>query len=794
MKLVYIQGRFEAVFPFSYETKDKVKAAGFRFDPSKKVWWTKDARVAKALEAYADEPAAKALGGAEAGPRVRFGWSEERGRFECRFEYNKELVASMKEAKLRWDKAEKCWWTKYASEAQALRDYADEATRARIDAGLATIEASSATSAEVDLPRPEGLEYLPYQNAGIQWLAERGMTRGLIVGDEMGLGKTIQALGLLNCQPELAKVLLVVPASLRLNWFKEARKWLVNEYKIEVATKGTEVKAKAGLVQAAERGILIVNYDLLKSLPEELEWDIVIYDEAHYMKNPEAQRTRLALGHWAKKADKEKGIKAGELVKQGIKAGRRLFLTGTPLVNRPKEVFPLLRACDPATWGSFFGFAKRYCDARNDGWGWNFNGASNLEELQARIRETVFLRRVKAEVLKDLPPKRRQVIEIPANGAASAVKAEQVAWERVAQVIEEAEAQVALAEVDRWSSEVAEDLYREAVAVLHEAYRVAFEEMAAVRHAVALAKVPYVIEHVKDAELDKVVVFCWHQDVADALMEGLAELNPVVLTGKTPMKARDEAVTRFQEDPSCKCFVGNIKAAGVGLTLTAASTVVFAELDWVPGNMTQAEDRLHRIGQCWPVLVQHLVLEGSLDCRLAKVLVEKQEVLDRATNADRLVAVEPIRLSFKAVEAIEVDPEEEAKAEARAQVWEDRAEKRAQRAQERLEGEDAGRVNRNVRKGRKAGSRLLWGWDPEDLTQARIEEIHGHIRRLASMCDGAKAQDDFGFNRSHTALGRAMAALPKLSRNQAILGYKILQTYRHTQVKMSFVLKTKLED
>jgi SNF2 family DNA or RNA helicase len=149
---------------------------------------------------------------------------------------------------------------------------------------------------------------------------------------------------------------------------------------------------------------------------------------------------------------------------------------------------------------------------------------------------------------------------------------------------------------------------------------------------VALAKLPYVIEHVKEIE-GKVVIFAHHKSVVSKLKEALGN-EAVLLVGDTKQSDRQVAVDEFQNNPSIKYFIGSIMAAGVGITLTASSNVVFAELDWVPGNITQAEDRCHRFGTIKNVLVQHLVLEGSLDSKMAKTLVQKQEVIDKALDLE----------------------------------------------------------------------------------------------------------------------------------------------------------------
>ncbi len=315
------------------------------------------------------------------------------------------------------------------------------------------------------------------------------------------------------------------------------------------------------------------------------------------------------------------------------RANRVLLLTGTPILNKPIEIQPLLAALDEKEFGNFFAFAKRYCAAHQKQAGrrlvWDFSGASNLPELQERMRSTVMVRRLKKDVLKELPAKRRQIVNLALNGAADAVRKEQAAFEKHESTLADLRTDLDLAHA---AGNV--EAYEVAASKLQSATAVAFTEISRARHAVAMAKVPHVIEHVQgmlEEGVEKVVLFAHHHDVVDALA---AEFSGecVVLTGKTDMAGRQAAVDAFQNDPSVRVFIGSITAAGVGLTLTAASNVVFAELDWVPANVSQAEDRCHRIGQTESVHVQHLVLDGSLDAKMANVIVAKQAVADSALD------------------------------------------------------------------------------------------------------------------------------------------------------------------
>jgi len=216
---------------------------------------------------------------------------------------------------------------------------------------------------------------------------------------------------------------------------------------------------------------------------------------------------------------------------------------------------------------------------------------------------------------------------MPPNGCAKYLEAE-----RQAQVCHEAALREARAAVELAKAMDDEGAYRNAIDRLRDASRVAFEEIARVRHGTSVAKVPYVVEHLRGAS-GKCVVFCHHYDVIDDIKAELGDAA-VVADGTVPTAERQAAIERFQTDPTCQYFIGSIRAAGVDITLSAASHVVFAELDWTPGAMSQAENRLDRIRQRNSVLVQHVVLDGSIDARLARTIVSKQEAITEALDVE----------------------------------------------------------------------------------------------------------------------------------------------------------------
>jgi SWI/SNF-related matrix-associated actin-dependent regulator 1 of chromatin subfamily A len=610
-----------------------------------------------------------------------------------------------KRAGFLWDPDRRHWWTRYPERAAQLAKYADEPLRSELlriaDRIRHTREASRATDADVQVPAPNGLEYYPYQKASIKFLLDHPAT---LLADEMGLGKTIQAVGLINADTTIRTVLVICPASLKLNWQRELERWLVRSLTVGVADARTLPRTD----------VVVVNYDVLDRHEELFRrpWDLLVVDEAHYVKNKDAKRTQLTLAI-------------------ASNARRKVFMTGTPIVNRPIELWTLISALDPQNWPKkrFWWYARRYCNAVHNGYGWDLRGAAHLDELQDRLRSTIMIRRLKKDVLTELPPKVRQVIVLPANGLRDVVEEERRIWSRHEGLIEEIRAHMELAHANE-----DEESYRAALEQLRSSYRYAFTEISEARHRTALAKVPYVVEHLRAVleEQDKVVIWAHHTDVIRQIASAFGN-QAVMLTGETPLAERQRAIDRFQTDPNCRLFVGSITAGGVGITLTAASVCVFAELDWVPGNLTQAEDRLHRIGQRNSVLVQHLVVDGSIDAQLAHSIVAKQKIIDQAMN----------RFTGEKPQETETLPEIESQTP--AQVTTEK--------EFRMQFDE-----RDIRRMHEALKQLAW-MDP----------------------DRAREQNAMGFNKFDSVVGHSLAQQPSLTQRQAVLAWKILRKY-HRQI------------
>ena len=423
----------------------------------------------------------------------------------------------------------------------------------------------------------------PHQVEGVAFLLGR---RRSILADDMGLGKTRQSIVALTEAAPNGPYLVVVPASVKRNWEREI---LAARPNATVAIVGPNAPPKRGY-----DGWLIVNYDILGKHTEALEaipWTGLIFDEAHYLKNHTSQRSKLARA----------------LVASAPNAVL-YALTGTPLTNRPRDLFPLLQLVGHPMGRSFLSFAKRYCDARHNGDGWVADGASNLEELRVQLHG-VMMRRTKDEVL-DLPPKLRTWLSVPVPEGTGRKE-----MRRVLEML-----LVGASGQDR--------------------VRLLARLMVA-RQQVARAKVGTTIEFVEGAvaQGEKVLVFSAFEDPLTKLAAHFGDAA-VSLTGKTPAARRQQLVDRFQNDPSVRVFVANLIAGGVGLNLTAARQVVFNDLDWVPANHWQAEDRAYRIGQTGTVNVTYFTAEGTVDEFVGHALRVKASLIEAVVEGTGAVPLD----------------------------------------------------------------------------------------------------------------------------------------------------------
>ncbi len=513
------------------------------------------------------------------------------------FNYDPDLVAAVKQIPGRqFHGHEKVWSVPLVEESvPSLRAHLPGIVLGpRLSAW---IEERSRPAAQVPDTIP-GLKVglFPFQHEGVEFI--EGRKGRAVVGDEMGLGKTIQALAWLQFHPELRPAIIVCPASLKLNWLAEALK-VTDERPLVISGRPRPGDSISG------HRVLIINYDILGDWSDRLtalSAKVLVLDECHYIKNRKADRTKASM-------------------LLGKQIPHVLALSGTPIINRPVEFFNSLHLVDPGRFRSFWDYAHRYCGAKHNGFGWDFTGASNTAELNALLVKTCMIRRLKADVLQELPAKTRALQPMSLDPAA--MKTYKVASARFLE----------------WLASVNP------------------EKVSAAERAEALTKIEALKQLALKAKLDgavdwignfldcdgKLVVFATHKETIRVLRERFPE-GSVVVDGSTSLPDRDVAVRRFQSDPDCRLLIGNLKAAGVGLTLTASSNTCFVELGWTPGEHDQAEDRVHRIGQKDAVTAWYLVAPGTIDEAILAMIDKKRKVLasvldGRAVDGHSLLSV-----------------------------------------------------------------------------------------------------------------------------------------------------------
>lgn len=478
-------------------------------------------------------------------------------------------------------------------------DEADDSAKAKLEPYKRDYEMSWATDADYSPRVPQGKKYLGYQKAGIRYGVEKG---SVLIGDEPGLGKTIQAIGICN-ELQTEKVLIVCPASIRLNWHRELRKWYMNDRKYMQVFHNSRGGFEGDYINTA-----IFSYELAKNQGlhnaiMERKWDMLIIDEAHYLKTSDAVRTRALFGGG-------QGPFTDKFIAQNVK--NIVALTGTPLPNRPRECYTLAKALCPEAidWMSYDMFCYRFnpsAEIVKDDKFINVEKQGRLPELQARLRTNFMIRRLKRDVLKELPDKRYEFAYLEPDGA--------------------------IKEVLR-----RESLLKFKISDLADPFSELMGMLSTIRREMGEAKVPRIVEHMKYlldiVELPKVVMFAHHVSVMNALTSILEPYGVVAVRGGMSSKAKDASVQKFQADPNTRIFLGQLDSAGFGIDglQNVCDHVVFAEPAWTPGTNEQAVDRCHRIGQHSNVLAQFLIVEGSIDEKILAAVLDKNETIHNSLD------------------------------------------------------------------------------------------------------------------------------------------------------------------
>lgn len=429
-------------------------------------------------------------------------------------------------------------------------------------------------------------ELRPFQKQGVNQI-DRFNGRSLLA-DDLGLGKTIQSLAWM-IRNRIHPLIVVCPAVLKYQW--EAQALMHFNVRSEILEgRRPEHNRICGPAR-----ITIINYDILEAWLDVLiamNPQGVIVDECAAVKNRKAKRTKAVQ-------------KLCENVPHII------AVSGTPMLNRPVELYNALNLVRPDVFRSFFKFATRYCAPKKTPWGWQFKGATNVPELHALLKRTCMIRRLKKDVLQDLPPKTRSVIPMDISNRQ--------------------EYSNAVSNFRKWLIE------KHGQVRANKALRAeALTQMGYLKRLAARLKLEEVekwIDNFLEETDEKLVVFGIHTSVIDQLHQKYKDIS-VTLTGQTPHGQRKRTIEQFKSMAETRLLIANIDVGGLGLNLQFASNVAIIELPWTPGQCTQAEDRVYRIGQVNPANIYYLVARNTIEVQLCDLIQKKQEVLTAVLDGD----------------------------------------------------------------------------------------------------------------------------------------------------------------
>ncbi len=428
-----------------------------------------------------------------------------------------------------------------------------------------------------------------FQKEGLDFLLKS--SGNALLADEMGLGKTVQTLSYVSTEKQTFPVLIVAPLVTLNNWEREIEKFLKKKSRngriLESESPSVTLIRTGKSKELPKSYIYVINYELLIKRSGDLEQvgiRTIVCDEVHNLRSKTTQKYKAV-----------KKLAALSTVQY------RIGLSGTPIYNRGSEIWPIIDILKPGLLGSFKEFCEYFCYVNDKG------KAIVLENKRASLRNElqkhVMLRRKKADVLKELKDKVRYK-EVIASDTDYYLEELDKIWKKLED--EQKEAQTEFSKSASYHRAIQSE-----------------------RQIAGVAKLPHVINFVKNImEIEEsVVVFCHHKVIHKLLHESLQEFSPVSIIGGQSDSTRQDQIDKFQKGES-KLMIAGIRAGNVGINLTKAKYVIFAELDWSPAIHRQAEDRLHRIGQKNTVFAYYLIGNGTLDDHVASILVDKSYEID----------------------------------------------------------------------------------------------------------------------------------------------------------------------
>ena len=428
-----------------------------------------------------------------------------------------------------------------------------------------------------------------FQKEGLDFLLKS--SGNALLADEMGLGKTVQTLSYVSTEKQTFPVLIVAPLVTLNNWEREIQKFLKKKSRngriLESESPSVTLIRTGKSKELPKSDIYVINYELLLKRSDDLEQvgiRTIVCDEVHNLRSKTTQK-----------------YKAVKKLAALPSVHYRIGLSGTPIYNRGSEIWPIIDILKPGLLGSFKEFCEYFCYVNEKG------KAIVLENKRASLRNElqkhVMLRRKKADVLKELKDKVRYK-EVIASDTDYYLEELDKIWKKLED--EQKEAQTEFSKSASYHRAIQSE-----------------------RQIAGVAKLPHVINFVKNImEIEEsVVVFCHHKVIHKLLHESLQEFSPVSIIGGQSDSTRQDQIDKFQKGES-KLMIAGIRAGNVGINLTRAKYVIFAELDWSPAIHRQAEDRLHRIGQKNTVFAYYLIGNGTLDDHVASILVDKSYEID----------------------------------------------------------------------------------------------------------------------------------------------------------------------
>ena len=424
----------------------------------------------------------------------------------------------------------------------------------------------------------------PYQTDFVKYMIAR---KGRVfLGDDMGAGKTISALAWL-VYSDAYPALIVVNAPTKLQWYQQYRDWLKKvpgaDYRCQILSGQKPYKLDPNVS-------CIINWDILhhwKDALAQFGFKYLVGDEVQAIGNPESKRA-IAFRMLSK------------VIPECV------CMSGTPARSKPAQFWTVLNIMMPADFPNYYKYLYRYCEPKSTPWGMQFNGASHVQELHYKMSQCL-LRRTKEEVMKWLPPKTMEVVPLEIDKTLENEYRDQEA-----------------------------EIYKEGTSDLHQ--RVA--DLMRTAYALKEKSLLRWVEDFLDSG-NKLLLFAWHRDVVDLLVESLKKYHPVKIYGGISVAAREEAKTTFIQDDRCRIMVANIQAGGVGIDglQKVCNHVAFAEFSHTPLDHRQAEDRLHRGGQDLPVTSYYLIAPGTVDDDSVEVLDDRAQMLDNALDGHRTADV-----------------------------------------------------------------------------------------------------------------------------------------------------------